>query len=88
MTNTAAIVVAVIAFVAAVWGVLQKWHTDRRDQWWKRVQWGFDHCHDADPLGRIARRTLYWAQLSPLAHNEEIAMMADIAKRKLTDPTP
>ena len=33
----------------------QKSHADRRDQWWKRAQWGIDSAlNDADPQRRLA----------------------------------
>ena len=31
------------------WGtIVQKRHSDRRDQWWKRVQWALDHAVTAE----------------------------------------
>jgi hypothetical protein len=35
--------------IGTIW---QKWRSDRRDAWWKRVQWAIDKSLSADPVER------------------------------------
>jgi hypothetical protein len=59
----------------------QKSHADRRDQWWKRAQWGIDSAlNDADPQRRLAG-TKVLVQLigSDLATAEDAELMSALA---------
>ena len=47
-------VVALLAGLVAVAGVVQRHAADRRAEWWRRVQYGIDLVRDVDKVGRNA----------------------------------
>lgn len=47
-------VVALLAGLVAVAGVIQRHAADRRAEWWRRVQYGIDLVRDVDKVGRNA----------------------------------
>lgn len=59
----------------------QKSHADRRDQWWKRAQWGIDSAlNDADPQRRLAGiKVLVQLIGSDLATAEDAELMSALA---------
>jgi hypothetical protein len=59
----------------------QKSHSDRRDQWWKRAQWGIDSAlSDADPQRRLAgMKVLVQLIGSELATAEDAELMSALA---------
>ena len=59
----------------------QKTHADRRDQWWKRAQWGIDSAlNDADPQRRLAGiKVLVQLIGSDLATAEDAELMSALA---------
>jgi hypothetical protein len=59
----------------------QKSHADRRDQWWKRAQWGIDSArNDADPQRRMAGiKVLVQLIGSDLATSEDAELMSALA---------
>lgn len=59
----------------------QKSHADRRDQWWKRAQWGIDSAlNDADPQRRLAgMKVLVQLIGSDLATAEDAELMSALA---------
>jgi hypothetical protein len=59
----------------------QKSHADRRDQWWKRAQWGIDSAlSDADPQRRLAgMKVLVQLVGSDLATAEDAELMSALA---------
>ena len=59
----------------------QKSHADRRDQWWKRAQWGIDSAlSDADPQRRLAGiKVLVQLIGSDLATAEDAELMSALA---------
>ena len=59
----------------------QKTHADRRDQWWKRAQWGIDSAlNDADPQRRLAGiKVLVQLIGSDLATSEDAELMSALA---------
>jgi hypothetical protein len=59
----------------------QKSHSDRRDQWWKRAQWGIDSAlNDADPHRRLAgMKVLVQLIGSDLATAEDAELMSALA---------
>ena len=59
----------------------QKSHADRRDQWWKRAQWGIDSAlNDADPQRRMAGiKVLVQLIGSDLATAEDAELMSALA---------
>jgi hypothetical protein len=59
----------------------QKSHADRRDQWWKRAQWGIDSAlNDADPQRRMAGiKVLVQLIGSDLATAEDAELMGALA---------
>lgn len=59
----------------------QKVHADKRDQWWKRAQWGIDAAlYDADPQRRLAGiRVLVQLTGSDLATQEDAELMSALA---------
>jgi hypothetical protein len=59
----------------------QKTHADRRDQWWKRAQWGIDSAlDDADPQRRLAGiKVLVQLIGSDLATAEDAELMSALA---------
>lgn len=59
----------------------QKSHADRRDQWWKRAQWGIDSAlNDADPQRRLAGiKVLVQLIRSDLATAEDAELMSALA---------
>lgn len=59
----------------------QKSHADRRDQWWKRAQWGIDSAlNDADPQRRLAGiKVLVQLIGSDLATAEDADLMSALA---------
>ena len=59
----------------------QKSHADRRDQWWKRAQWGIDSAlSDADPQRRLAgMKVLVQLIGSDLATAEDAELMSALA---------
>ncbi len=59
----------------------QKAHADKRDQWWKRAQWGIDSALDsADPQRRLAgMRLLVQLIGSNLATAEDAELMSGLA---------
>lgn len=59
----------------------QKSHADRRDQWWKRAQWGIDAAlNDADPQRRMAGiKVLVQLVGSDLATAEDAELMSALA---------
>lgn len=91
--NTAQVIVALIGSVAVgatVAGIREKWHFDRRDQWWKRVQWALEKVDTAannPSVASAALIALVWLERSPLAHDEEKAMLQDISANALRDPS-
>lgn len=85
-SNWATVIAATIAFLAAAagviattMGVLQKWHSDRRDQWWKRVQWALEKSDETkDPILAAASLKLMEAlQTHQLAHADDKAMLVN-----------
>ncbi|MET3174440.1 UNVERIFIED_ORG: hypothetical protein ABIB52_002291 [Arthrobacter sp. UYCu721] len=56
-------------------------HADRRDQWWKRAQWGIDSAlSDADPQRRLAGiKVLVQLIGSDLATAEDAELMSALA---------
>lgn len=59
----------------------QKSQADRRDQWWKRAQWGIDSAlSDADPQRRLAgMKVLVQLIGSDLATAEDAELMSALA---------
>lgn len=59
----------------------QKAHADKRDQWWKRAQWGIDSAlNDADPQRRLAgMKVLVQLIGSDLATPEDADLMSALA---------
>jgi hypothetical protein len=59
----------------------QKAHADKRDQWWKRAQWGIDSAlNDADPQRRLAGiKVLVQLIGSDLATPEDADLMSALA---------
>ena len=59
----------------------QKSHADKRDQWWKRAQWGIDSAlDDADPQRRLAGiKVLVQLIGSDLATPEDADLMSALA---------
>ncbi|MCU1517418.1 MAG: hypothetical protein JWQ75_2139 [Pseudarthrobacter sp.] len=59
----------------------QRAHADRRDQWWKRAQWGIDSAlNDADPQRRLAgMKVLVQLIGSDLATAEDADLMSALA---------
>ncbi|MEJ1195516.1 hypothetical protein [Pseudarthrobacter sp. CCNWLW207] len=59
----------------------QKTQADRRDQWWKRAQWGIDSAlSDADPQRRLAgMKVLVQLIGSDLATAEDAELMSALA---------
>jgi len=59
----------------------QKAHADKRDQWWKRAQWGIDSALDgAEPQRRLAgMRLLVQLIGSNLATPEDAELMSGLA---------
>jgi hypothetical protein len=59
----------------------QKSHADKRDQWWKRAQWGIDSAlDDADPQRRLAGiKVLVQLIGSDLATPEDADLMSSLA---------
>jgi hypothetical protein len=59
----------------------QKSHADKRDQWWKRAQWGIDSAlNDADPQRRLAGiKVLVQLIGSDLATPEDADLMSSLA---------
>lgn len=59
----------------------QKSQADRRDQWWKRAQWGIDSAlDDADPKRRLAGiKVLVQLIGSDLATPEDADLMSSLA---------
>lgn len=59
----------------------QKAHADKRDQWWKRAQWGIDSAlNDADPQRRLAgMKVLVQLISSNLATREDMDLMSALA---------
>jgi hypothetical protein len=59
----------------------QKSHADKRDQWWKRAQWGIDSAlDDADPQRRLAgMKVLVQLIGSDLATREDADLMSSLA---------
>jgi predicted membrane chloride channel (bestrophin family) len=59
----------------------QKTQADRRDQWWKRAQWGIDSAlNDADPQRRLAGiKVLVQLVGSDLATAEDAELMSALA---------
>ena len=68
-------------FLVAYLTYRQKSHADRRDQWWKRAQWGIDSAlSDADPQRRLAgMKVLVQLVGSDLATAEDAELMSALA---------
>lgn len=45
--------IGVLGFASVVAGILQKTHSDRRAEWWRRAAWAVDHTLSDDERTRI-----------------------------------
>jgi len=76
------VVAASLALIGVMCTLWQKWRNDRRDAWWKRVEWALDKATDSDSresvrcIGLVAVRHL---QDSSLATTTDRMMLDQIA---------
>lgn len=53
MQTWVTLVIGVLGFSSVVTGILQKTHSDRRAEWWRRAAWAVDHTLSSDERTRI-----------------------------------
>jgi hypothetical protein len=52
LSRSAPVLAAIVVLVGVLLTIRQKERTDRKEQWWKRVQWAADAVASADELRR------------------------------------
>jgi hypothetical protein len=83
--NTVALIVAAIAFAGVVVGVLQKWSTDRREQWWNRTQWALEQLEKGEEARTCALLVLASQLDSKQATEDDRSLMDDISSIVLSE---
>lgn len=83
----ATMVVGGLAFLAASFGVAQKWRNDRRESWWDRTVWALAQLGGTEQARTVGLLVLTELVTSKLATKEEARMLEQIGLAVLDTET-